>query len=467
MLYRSYPHLQSGSYLQLAWSRFKETGHTFTFYQLGTEKILTIDPENIKAVLSTQFSDFALGNERAEHFEPFIGHGIFTADGEAWQRSRQLVRPCFRTDDLSGLARFEEHVVNLLVGLPRDREAKVDLQELFLHLTIDIASEFLLGQSKSLLKGKNIEQGKSFATAFRRSQEAMLRYFALGRLSDLVPRSKQEIEDKAVMREFVTPFVTRAMEAKNDRSASNLDDLPAPAYTFASRLAETTTDFDAISGNLLNILLAGRDTTASLLSSMFFVLSRNPNICERLKMEVSETVDVNCGLPTLEQLRSMPYLKACINECLRLYPPVPRNSRTAVRDTTLPRGGGPDGTQPLGVPKGTQVGYQIFSMHRRRDIFGEDAEDFIPERWINRSLRPGWGYLPFNGGPRICLGQQFAINQASYVTVRLLQHFESLHAADEKPWTEDLGLSCSLKHGVRVFVRVKSEANLQKDARCG
>ena len=80
------------------------------------------------------------------------------------------------------------------------------------------------------------------------------------------------------------------------------------------------------------------------------------------------------------------------------------NARDAVDDTYLPLGGGPDGKSPLFVPKGGVVAWSLFAMHRRKDYYGEDAEEFRPERW--ETLRPGWEYLPFNGGPRICLGRK-------------------------------------------------------------
>lgn len=80
---------------------------------------------------------------------------------------------------------------------------------------------------------------------------------------------------------------------------------------------------------------------------------------------------------------------------LRLHPVVPANSRMAIADTILPRGGGPDGMSPLFVPKETLCFYSVYAMHRRKDFYGEDAEEFKPERW--ETLRPGWEYLPFNG----------------------------------------------------------------------
>ena len=80
-------------------------------------------------------------------------------------------------------------------------------------------------------------------------------------------------------------------------------------------------------------------------------------------------------------------------------------------DTYLPRGGGPDGQSPLFVKKGTPVLYSVFAMHRRKDLYGDDADDYRPERWDG--LRPGWGFLPFNGGPRICLGREYTLDPLS------------------------------------------------------
>jgi cytochrome P450 len=111
-------------------------------------------------------------------------------------------------------------------------------------------------------------------------------------------------------------------------------------------------------------------------------------------------------------LKNCRYLQYCNNEALRLYPVVPLNGRYANKDTTLPRGGGQDGKSPIFVPKGTTVHYSVFVMHRRKDLWGDDAEEFRPERWENRKF--GWEYLPFNGGPRVCIGQQLALTEASY-----------------------------------------------------
>ena len=114
----------------------------------------------------------------------------------------------------------------------------------------------------------------------------------------------------------------------------------------------------------------------------------------------------------------------------------------------LPRGGGPDGQSPIFVEKGSIVSYATWNLHRRTDFYGDDAEEFKPERW--ETLKPGWEYLPFNGGPRICVGQQYALTEAMYVTTRMLQEFERMESRDPGPWTEELSLTLTSKNGAKV-----------------
>ncbi|TKA70924.1 hypothetical protein B0A49_06300, partial [Cryomyces minteri] len=163
---------------------------------------------------------------------------------------------------------------------------------------------------------------------------------------------------------------------------------------------------------------------------------------------------------TFSTLKNCSHLQHCLNETLRLYPIVPGNSRRAQVDTSLPLGGGPDGRSPVYVRAGQQVDYSVHVMHRRKDLWGADADAFRPERWVGR--RPGWEYLPFNGGPRICIGQQFALTEASYVVVRLLQRFDAVEAAGPRPAgfgtqaevvTANLTLTSCPQEGVRVRLR--------------
>lgn len=123
----------------------------------------------------------------------------------------------------------------------------------------------------------------------------------------------------------------------------------------------------------------------------------------------------SCFLP------GVPCLLILTGTALRLYPSVPLNNRTAVRRTILPTGGGPDGTSPKLVRRGEVVIFSQYVNTRKLNLYGDDAYEFRPERWETGELdNIGWAYFPFNGGPRTCLGQDFALMAISYTVVRLL-----------------------------------------------
>lgn len=179
---------------------------------------------------------------------------------------------------------------------------------------------------------------------------------------------------------------------------------------------------------IIAVLLAGRDTTASTLSWTLYELARHPEVVAKLRTEILDTVGTE-RTPTYEDLKNMPYLKAVMNETLRLYPSVPFNVRLALKDTTLPRGGGPDGKQPLPVLKNTPVAYSTLVMQRRRDLYPPvseafaDPDTYSPDRWAHWHPKPH-EYIPFNAGPRICIGQQFALTEMGYVLCRMFQRYE-------------------------------------------
>lgn len=131
----------------------------------------------------------------------------------------------------------------------------------------------------------------------------------------------------------------------------------------------------------------------------------------------------------------------------KLYPTVLFNSRTSVHDTVLPRGGGPDESAPVFIPKGTPIAHSSYSLHRLPEYWGPNAEEFRPERWAdNRPNSHSWDFLTFNGDPRIYISQQFTLTEASYIIVRILQTFESItapmgHLSKESSMVANMSLS--------------------------
>ncbi|BDD63877.1 hypothetical protein MAP00_008734 [Monascus purpureus] len=460
-------------FLEYQISRFENFGrNTFTFTIFGKRIVATREPENIKAMLATQFQDFCLG-DRYKQFHPFLGDGIFTLDGKGWSKARTLLRPQFVKDQVADLALMDDHITRLIELVPKDKST-FDIQRLFFLLTIDSATHFLFGESiGSMLPPSTSRQGiletsavgspQGFAEAFNLSQEYLTHRARAANLYWLVD-TREFRESNRKIHEVVDYYVKLGIEkySQKQNQKSEMDEKEKERYVFLQALVADTQDPKMLRDNLLNILLAGRDTTASLLSSAFYYLARHREVWDRLRREVIDVFG-DAKHPKAEithaGLKDIAYLRYVLNETLRLLPPVPVNFRVATKDTSLPAGGGEDEKSPIYVRKGTQVAYSVYAMHRRPDLWGEDANTFRPERW-EENAKHGWEYLPFNGGPRICLGQQYALTEASYALVRLLQHFDTVENGDDVLGDNEdpiLEANLTLSHVRGVWVRLYSK----------
>lgn len=319
---------------------------------------------------------------------------------------------------------------------------------MFFNLTMDSATEFLFGESvDSQLAGENRSAKKpgnpdtkfnwpGFTESFDRANStATFRNRLMDHYYLYRPRSWSR--DCNAVQKFADYYVAKALSGDGSGNGNQADRLEKEhGYVFLRELAKETQDPVQLRGQLLNILVAGRDTTAGLLGWTWYLLARHPAIFAKLRSIVLESFgpySADTLIITFENLKSCSYLQQVMSEVLRLHPLVPENARTAVRNTTLPRGGGPDAQSPIYIRAGETVLYNVHVMQRRKDIWGEDSGNFRPERWDN--YKPGWEYLPFNGGPRICIGQQFALTEAGFVIVRLLQRFDKIENLDTDPVT--------------------------------
>ena len=421
---------KNGTIIEEIKSRFEKVdASTITAYMITSYTISTKDPENIKALLATQFQDFGLGKRHA-HFKPLLGDGIFTLDGEGWKHSRSMLRPQFAREQIEHVQILEPHIQRLFEHIKSYKGEGFDIQPYFFRLTLDSATEFLFGESvETLVDDVNPEDEsrqlkKDFAMSFDNAQEVLASRAVVQSLYFLVGGSMFKKWNNTTHK-FVDNCVDRVLKT----SAEEEEKLQG--YVFLHELAKMTRDRKILRDQLLNILLAGRDTTAGLLSFTLLELAHNPLIWMKVRAEIERTFGVGensrVNEINFESLKRCEYLKAVINESLRLHPSVPLNYRIAAKDTTLPRGGGKDGNQKVYVRKGQNVFYAVSSVQRNPKYYGKDAEIYRPERWLlDETKGLGWAYLPFNGGPRICLGQQFALTEASYVLTRILQEFSSI-----------------------------------------
>ncbi|ETN39841.1 uncharacterized protein HMPREF1541_06067 [Cyphellophora europaea CBS 101466] len=385
--------------------------------------IFTGDVENIKAILTTQFQDYGKGEQFHGEWKDFLGDSIFTTDGKMWQESRNLIRPMFIREKVADLDLVEEHVQKLMKLLGPGDGSMVQLDKLFFRFSLDASTHFLFGQSVNSLDNPANE----FATAFDEVQRVQVLEGRLGPFRHWYPK-----RSKSAGLKFLDKFMQPIIDAAMQLSPEELETKLSKSDTFIHALARFTRDKKVMRDQIMSLLLAGRDTTACTLSWLFLELSRNPRVVKKLHEEIRNVIGDSGRPPTYQEIKDMKYLTWVINETLRLYPVVPFNVRAALKDTTLPRGGGPDGMEPLGLLKGTPVGYSTLFMQRRRDIyppisetFPYDPLDWVPDRWATWTP-PAWTFIPFNGGPRICIGMNFAQMEMGYTVVRLLQHYEKI-----------------------------------------
>ncbi|KAF3986696.1 hypothetical protein FT663_04769 [Candidozyma haemuli var. vulneris] len=422
---------RDGNLVGWLWTIWNGDNENFRVRIGGDTLFVTTEPDNLRAVLATQFNDFALAL-RHSHFKPVLGDGVFTLDYSGWKHSRALLRPNFSREKVSHTQALEKHVQHLFRHVRKHQGNKFDLQEYFYRFTVDTSTEFLFGQSVYGLLDETIGEYRDeefegqfeFYEAFNRAQEIlstrawMQKWYMFHNPMDFKRNTR-------IVHNFADYYVKKALNMSEEELEKASD-----GYIFLYELVKETRNPQMLRDQLLNIMIAGRDTTASLMTFSFFELSRNPEIFEKLKAEIREKFGSgesgNIGDITFETLKKCTYLKYFINEVLRLYPAVPINYRFANKHTTLPRGGGPNGDKPVFIEKGTCIGYLVCCTHRNEKYYGKDSHVFRPERWADRNLKPGWAYLPFNGGPRICLGQQFAITEASYVISRFMMEFDKI-----------------------------------------
>ncbi|KAJ5325530.1 Cytochrome P450 E-class CYP52 [Penicillium brevicompactum] len=353
-----------------------------------------------------------------------LGEGIFTQGGRPWKHSRELLRRQFVRIHRQDSGVFDAHVEGLIAKIGSTKGI-VDLQPHFLRFTLATTTALIFGEPVISVPGEETDDfEKCFDYA---SYMSAIRL----RLADFEWIFKPAKFNKAcaVIKNFAMHFVQLALQEMEH----NGEEAAFDKYAFIVELYKEMQDPSQVLDQLVHVLIAGRDTTACLLSWTFFLLVRHPEVLAKLHAEIQ---DVTGGTSEMSRavIAKMKYLRCVINEVHRLYPQLPFNVRVAGKTTILPSGGGPDGKSPVLVPKNTGIGYSVYHMHRQKSIYGDDAEIFRPERWLGPDLENvGWGFMPFHGGPRICLGKDFALTEASYAIIRIIQTFPDLKLPPDVP----------------------------------
>ncbi|TFL02950.1 cytochrome P450 [Pterulicium gracile] len=424
----------------------KEYGNTFNFRTLFTDRIFTVEPENIKSVLASQFNDFEKGPVVIRILSGLFGTGVFNSDGDMWKFHRQMTRPFFSKERITDFEIFDIHATETMHKLKsRLKEGfPVDFQDLSGRYTLDSATSYLFGKEVGTLSAslayphnspKHIPLQQSshpadqFLYAFQETQNISAYRVRFGEEWQLGEFWKdRNVPHLEVIDGFIEPILRDAVRKK--QTGEKVEKGGEAETTLLDYLVTKTEDHTTLRDETFNLLVAARDTTSSLLTFVVYMLAEHPDVLRRLREEILDQVGPT-NMPTYDDVRVMKFLRAVLNETLRFFAPVPFNIRTC-KNATLWASKVP-GEKPMFIPAGTRIPYSVLIMHRREDLWGPDAGKWDPDRFIDerveRLTANPFIFLPFNAGPRICLGQQFAYNEASFFLVRLLQNFSEISLA--------------------------------------
>ncbi|KAF9926203.1 hypothetical protein FBU30_004162 [Linnemannia zychae] len=379
-------------------------------------------PELVEHVLKSNFWAYEKGPIFKGALGDLFGSGIFASDGETWKFQRKLASHIFNVkafrEYTNDVFVIEAQKVLDYLGKAADAGTEIDFHTLMLHFTLDSFGAVSFGESFGCLE--NIDGKVDFAVSFDD-----LTATCSDRLLDPAWKIREAITkvgakakyDKELIRKHSFEVIERRRkEGFKGYAEGKKKDL-------LQLFMEATDDEGKPLSNeflvdiILNFTIAGRDTTAQALSWMFYLLNRDGTDKEIMKNLIQEVDNVlGDGLPTYETHKQQKYAEACFNEALRIFPSVPRNLKMCVQDDVLP-----DGTK---IYKGEWFTWSSYVMGRSEKIWGPDAKEYKPSRWINTEKPSQGKFSSFHAGPRVCLGQNFAILEALTVIGMILQKFE-------------------------------------------
>ena len=297
--------VRSKCYLMKIQQSYRQYGNTFSKNIFFTRVICTIEPENIKAVLSTNFNDYGITSVRKNAFNPLLGQNILTANGGEWVRARAMLRPSFSKDHYNNLAMFEIHVKHLMKAIRRNGPT-IGLKDLFLCLTADVTTHSMYGESIDSLNSSSLT---CVMEAFTNAQYGCEERARWGKFAVLVPQPRFYKSIK-ILQNYMQVHIKKYLQYEGVQESLQKVNHEGH-YILLHELGKVLRDKVRLRNELLTIFFAGRDTTASLLSSLFLTLAHRPHIWSRLRNEVEYLKGEN---PTLEQLKQMQYFKHCLNE---------------------------------------------------------------------------------------------------------------------------------------------------------
>jgi len=381
-------------------------------------------PDHARHVLTENAGNYTKGIGQV-HAKRALGEGLLTAEGDAWRRQRQALKPAFHAKRLP----MQTEVVaaatrQWLADLASSGVTDLDLREQLTHLTLRIVGPALMGT--------DLAEFGDIGSAFEAVQDqAMLEMITFNRLPDWLPlptktrfrRANAQLDD------VVTTLLRRpSAQVDPDSILALLSDDSRPSDL---RLR--------VRDELVTMLLAGHETTATLMSWAFYLLDRHPQAREAVREEADRVLAG--GEPDFETLKQLTYTGAVLKETMRLYPPVWLLPRRAIADDVI------DGHF---VPAGSDVLLCPYTLHRHRSYWSEPSA-FRPERFLGAGEPSNrYAYVPFGAGPRVCVGSALGTLEAT-LAVAMISRDYRFRVVPKSVSTEAM-MTLRVRHGLPVTV---------------
>ncbi|XP_041015939.1 cytochrome P450 86B1-like [Juglans microcarpa x Juglans regia] len=444
--------------------------------------VVTADPRNLEYLLKSKFPNFPKGPYFRDTVHDLLGIGIFSADDETWQRQRKTASIEFHS------AKFRQLTTESLLELVHSRllpvlensiqqSLPIDLQDILLRLTFDNVCMIAFGVDPGCLSPGLPEI--PFARAFEDATEATFQRFVTPtciwkamRYFKLAAEKTLETSIKAVDKFAEDVIQTRrkelSLQSSDEDKMKQRSDLLTVFMGLKDEQGQPFSD-KFLRDICVNFILAGRDTSSVALSWFFWLLDKNPAVeecilaetcrilAEREELKRGDQWESNSLIFRPEEIKKMDYLQAALSEALRLYPSVPVDHKEVVEDDVFP-----DGTV---LKRGTKVIYAIYAMGRMESIWGTDCKEYKPERWLRDGKfmsESAYKFTAFNGGPRLCLGKDFAYYQMKFAAASVIFRYH-VKVVKDHPVEPKLALTMYMKHGLKVTLyRRDHELELQK-----
>ena len=378
----------------------------------GRTAFLLNHPDFIQQVLVTEHSNFSKG-PTLHRMRRVLGNGLLTSEGSEHQQARRLVQPAFHHERVADYAAVMAAEAER-TGKGWTDGAPMDVAQAMNHLTLGIVGRTLFGAD---LSGQVPEIAAALDALFAISDPVHVLLAPL--LAWLPTPTARRFRDS---REFFDRLIYGLIDERRRSGPGQGDLLDMLLASVDGETGQPVND-QFIRDQSLTLLLAGHETTANALAWCWHLLAAHPESETRLHEELDLALPPDY-LPGMADLGRLPYTRAVLSESMRLYPPAWVIGRTALNDCTI---GG------YAVPAGSTVLFSQWVTHRDRRYFAY-ADEFRPERWLAeaRDERPKFAYFPFGGGPRVCIGAQFAWMEGVLLLATLARRWQ-LRPADSRP----------------------------------